>query len=104
MRLSPVRGNYQISSNYKRLSQSYLQTIKPAVTLEPEQNLAQQETVPTMSWKQSKAPDTMRKGSVAVDANMAYCNDQGSTAVHAYDSEKEEWTRVPDCGYPYSCL
>ena len=92
------------SSEGRQPNKQQIQTNKPAVTLEPEQNLAQQETVPTMSWKQSKAPDTMRKGSVAIDANMTYCNDRGSTAVHAYDSEKEEWTRVPDCGYPYSCL
>ena len=85
-------------------NEQQLQPIKPAAALEPEQNLMQQKTIPNLSWKQSKAPETMFRGSVAVDANMVYCNGSGSTAVHAYDLQKEEWGRVTDCSYLYSCL
>ena len=85
-------------------NEQQLQPIKPAAVLEPEQNLMQQETTPNLSWKQSKAPQTMYRGSVAVDANMVYCNGDGSTTVHTYDLQKEVWGRVTDCSYWYSCL
>ena len=85
-------------------NEQQLQPIKPAVALEPEQNLMQQETLPNLSWKQSKAPETMSRGSVAVDANMVYCNCYWSTTVHTYDLQKEEWRRTTDCSYPNSCL
>ena len=85
-------------------NEQQLQPIKPATALEPEENLMQQETTPNLSWKRSKAPETMYRGSVAVDANMVYCNGSLSTAVHTYDTEKEVWGRVTDCCYVYSCL
>ena len=85
-------------------NEQQLQPIKPAAVLEPEQNLMQQETIPNLSWKQSKAPQTMSRGSVAVDANIVYCNCYWSTTVHTYDLQKEEWGRVTDCSYPNSCL
>ena len=81
-----------------------LQPIKPVTALEPEQNLMQQETIPNLSWKQSKVPETMWRGSVAVDADMVYCNGFGSTTVHIYNLQKEVWGRVTDCSYEYSCL
>ena len=84
-------------------NEQLLQPIKPAAALEPEQNLMQQETIPNLSWKQSKAPNTISRGSVAVDANMVYCNDF-STTVHTYDLQKEEWIGVIDCRYKNSCL
>ena len=84
-------------------NEQQLQPIKPATALEPEQNLMQQETLPNLSWKRSKAPQRMCRGSVAVDANMVYCNGLGSTTVHTYDLQKE-WGRVTDCSYPHSCL
>ena len=85
-------------------NEQQLQPIKPAAALEPEQNLMQQETIPNLSWKQSKAPERMSRGSVAVDANMVYCNCYWSTAVHTYDLQKEEWRRTTDCSYILSCL
>ena len=85
-------------------NEQQLQPIKPAAALEPEQNLMQQETIPNLSWKRSKAPETMSRGSVAVDTNMVYCNDWDSTSVHTYDLQKEEWGRVTNCSYFYSCL
>ena len=85
-------------------NEQQLQPIKPAAALEPEQNLMQQETIPNLSWKQSKAPQAMYRGSVAVDANMVYCNGYDSTTVHTYDLQKEEWGRVTDCSYTHSCL
>ena len=85
-------------------NEQQLQPIKQATALEPEQNLMQQETIPNLSWKQSKAPERMYRGSVAVDANMVYCNGSLSTTVHTYDLQKEEWGRVTDCSYLYSCL
>ena len=85
-------------------NEQQLQPIKPAAALEPEQNLMQQETIPNLSWKQSKAPETMWRGSVAVDTNMVYCNGWGSTTVHTYDLQKEEWRRATDCSYKNSCL
>ena len=85
-------------------NEQQLQPIKPAAALEPEQNLMQQETMPNPSWKQSKVPETMWRGSVAVDTNMVYCNGYGSTTVHTYDLQKEEWGRVTDCSYKNSCL
>ena len=51
-----------------------LQPIKPVSALEYKPNVMQQETIPNLSWKQSKAPETISRGSVAVDANMVYCN------------------------------
>ena len=81
-----------------------LQPIKPVSALEHKPNVMQQETRPNLSWKQSKAPETISRGSVAVDANMVYCNGYGSTTVHSYDFEKEEWGRVRDCSYIHSCL
>ena len=85
-------------------NEQQLQPIKQAAALEPEQNLTQQETIPNLSWKQSKAPETMFRGSVAVDANMVYCNGFGSTTVNTYDLQKEVWGRVTNCSYEDSCL
>ena len=82
-------------------NEQQLQPIKPATALEPEQNL---KTIPYFSWKQSKAPQTMYRGSIAVDANLVYCNSWGSTAVHTYDSQNDMWGRVTDCSYTHSCL
>ena len=73
-------------------------------SVELEQNLMQQETIPNLSWKQSKAPQRMYRGSVTVDANMVYWNSYCSTAVHTYDLQKEVWGRVTDCSYENSCL
>ena len=85
-------------------NEQQLQPIKPAAALEPEQNLMQHETIPNLSWKPSKAQQRLYRGSVAVDANMVYCNGWDSTTVHTYDLQKEEWGRVTDCSYPHSCL
>ena len=85
-------------------NEQQLQLIKPATALEPEQNLMQQETIPNLSWKQSKVPERMLRGSVAVDANIVYCNGWGSTTVYTYDLQKEVWVRVTDCSYMLSCL
>ena len=74
--------------------------ITPAAALEPKE----QETIPNLSWKQSKAPETLYRGSVVVDANMVYCIGGGSTTVHTYDLQKEMWAREIDCIYTESCL
>ena len=42
-----------------------------------------------------KAPEKMRRGSAASDSNMAYFNSYGSTTVHSYDSDTQEWNRLP---------
>ena len=85
-------------------NEQQVQPIKPAAVLEPKQNLMQQKTIPNLSWKRSKAPERMFRGSVVVDANMVYCNGALSTTVHTYDLQKEVWGRVTDCSYRDSCL
>ena len=79
------------------------QPITPAVT-QTEQSFMQQETIPNLSWKRSNAPETMHRGSVAVDDNMVYCNGSGSCIVHSYNSQNEVWGRLPDCTYIDFCL
>ena len=88
----------------QELNEQQLQAIKPAAAFEPKQNLLQQKTIPNLSWKQSKAPEIMFRGSVAVDDNMVYCNGRRSTTVHTYDLQEEIWGRVTDCSYRDSCL
>ena len=88
----------------QKANKHQLQPIKPATALEPEQNLMQQEIIPNLMWKQSKAPEAMSRGSVAVDANIVYCNGSLSTTVHTYNVQKEVWGRVTDCSYWGSCL
>ena len=52
----------------------------------------------TLSWKKcEKAPGFMSRGAATSDGKMAYFNPSWSTYVYAYDSESEQWSRLPDC-------
>ena len=57
----------------------------------------QQKAITDMRWQEeSKASLKMYRGSTAADANMAYFNGCYSTTVHSYDSDAQEWHRLPD--------
>ena len=58
----------------------------------------QQKAIQDMKWqKESRiAPEKMYRGSAAADSNMAYFNGGGSTTVHSYDSNTQEWHQLPD--------
>ena len=63
----------------------------------PQETVMQQKAIRDMRWqKESKAPEKMHRGSAAADANRAYFNGWGSTAVHSYDMNTQEWCRLPD--------
>ena len=51
-----------------------------------------------------KAPEKMRRGSAASDSNMAYFNGHGSTTVYSYDSDTQEWNRLPATPYTHFTL
>ena len=51
-----------------------------------------------LGWRECRrAPETMYRGAAVSDGAMAYFSGFGSPQVHAYNSENEEWTRLPDC-------
>ena len=58
-----------------------------------------------LNWKMSKpAPCRMRRGSAAVCDSMAYFRALGISKVHAYNSDTEEWSTLPDCLTDYFTL
>ena len=58
-----------------------------------------------MRWQEEpKAPQKMRSGSTAADANRAYFNGWGLTTVHSYDSDAREWRRLPDAPHTHFTL
>ena len=58
-----------------------------------------------MRWQnKSKAPEKMRRGSAAADCNVAYFNSYRSTSIHSYDSDTQEWHRLPDTPHPHFTL
>ena len=61
-----------------------------------------------LNWRQCpKAPHKMFGGSAAVDGSMAYFNSwsiTSSSSVHAYDSDKEVWSQMPECPQTYITL
>ena len=67
--------------------------------------VVQQKAIKDMGWQEEpKAPEKMSRGSAAVDANIAYFNGWGLTAVHSYDSDAREWHRLPDAPHTQSTL
>ena len=71
----------------------------------PQKTVTQQKAIKDMGWQQEpKAPQKMSRGSAAVDANIAYFNGRGLTAVHSYDSDAREWHRLPDAPHTQSTL
>ena len=71
----------------------------------PQKTVMQQKAIKDMRWqREPKAPEEMRRGSAAVDANIAYFNGWGSKTVHSYDSDAWEWHRLPDAPHTYSTL
>ena len=62
----------------------------------PHKIVQQQKAIQDMTWqKESNAPEKMRRGSAAADANMAYFNGDCSTTVFSYDSNTQEWCTLP---------
>ncbi len=59
-----------------------------------------------LSWsKAPRAPCKMSSGSSAVDAiGLAYFRSSGSSSIHVYNPDKEEWKRVPECFLEYFAL
>ena len=71
----------------------------------PQKTVMQQKAIKDMGWQQEpKAPQKMYRGSAAVDANIAYFNGRGLTTVHSYDSDAQEWSRLPDTPHTSSTL
>ena len=71
----------------------------------PQKTAMPQKAIRDMTWqKESKVPVKMYRGSAAVDANIAYFNGYGSTTVHSYDSDTQEWRRLPDAPHTQSTL
>ena len=71
----------------------------------PQKAVMQQKAIKDMRWREEPAaPEKMRRGSAAVDANIAYFNGRGSKTVHSYDSDAREWHRLPDTPHTYSTL
>ena len=71
----------------------------------PQKTVMQQKAIKDMGWQQEpKAPQNMYRGSAAVDANIAYFNGYGTAAVHSYDFNAREWSRLPDAPHTRSTL
>ena len=71
----------------------------------PQKTVVQQKAIKDMGWQEEpKAPEEMYRGSAAIDANIAYFNGRGLTAVHSYDSDAREWHRLPDTPHTQSTL
>ena len=71
----------------------------------PQKTVVQQKAIRDMRWqKESKAPERMHRGSAAVDSNVAYFDGWSTPGLHSYDSNTQEWCRLPDAPYAYSTL
>ena len=71
----------------------------------PQKTVMQPKAIGDMRWqRESKAPETMRRGSAAADSNMAYFHGNDSTTVHSYDSNTQEWSRLPAAPHTHSTL
>ena len=71
----------------------------------PQNTNTQQKAIKDMRWQEEpKAPQKISKGSAAVDANIAYFNGNGTAAVHSYDFNTREWSRLPDAPHTQSSL
>ena len=64
----------------------------------------QQKEIQDMRWQKSKAPQSMSRGSAAIESNIAYFNGYGTTTVHSYDSDTQEWRQLPDAPHTHSTL
>ena len=71
----------------------------------PQKAVMQLKAIQHMKWqRESKAPEKMHRGSAAADSNMAYFHGDGSTTVHSYDSNTQEWLQLPATPHKYSTL
>ena len=71
----------------------------------PQKAVVQQKAIKDMRWQEEpKAPQEMRRGSAAADANIAYFTGYGTAAVYSYDSDAREWHRLPDAPHTQSTL
>ena len=71
----------------------------------PQKTVVQQKAMKDMKWqKEPKAPQKISRGSAAVDANIAYFTGRGLTTVHSYNSDTQEWRRLPDTPHTQSTL
>ena len=63
----------------------------------PEDSAVLQSSI-ELSWrKHGEAPCRMHFGSSTVDGSIAYFRPAGSAKVYAYDSDKDEWSTLPQC-------
>ena len=67
----------------------------------PEQKPTQ---IKQISQGYSKAPEAMNRGSTATDGTTIYFNSEGSTSVHQYHSDSQQWSPQPDLPHPCSAL
>ena len=66
----------------------------------PQKAVTEHKEIRDMRWQKApKAPEKMRRGSAAVDSNVAYFHGDDSTTVHSYDSNTREWHRLPRTPY-----
>ena len=87
----------------RELTEQLLAMKQPGSPLQ--KTVMQQKTIRDMRWQiESKAPEKMRRGSAAADANIAYFNGRDSTTVHSYDLDTREWCRLPDAPHTESTL
>ena len=87
----------------ERDGQLHQQDQRGQVETQPPTGVMQQKTVRDMRWqKASKAPKKMHRGTVASDSNVAYFSGPASAYIstgvdiHSYDSDTQEWCRLPD--------
>ena len=52
----------------------------------------------------SSAPCGMLRGSVAVSGSLAYCSTSTGKNVYAYDSELNNWSKMPECPQQFFSL
>ena len=51
-----------------------------------------------LTWKKCRnAPCAMRRGAAVTHGSVGYFNPAGSRDVFAYDSEKDDWSKLPEC-------
>ena len=51
-----------------------------------------------LTWNKCRnAPCEMRRGAAVAHGSVGYFNPAGSRGVFAYDSEKDDWSKLPEC-------
>ena len=111
-----LQANEQVVADFQLANDQLVQELErirrpvegTAIAQAPVQSLndpQQQQITLNISWqKGDNAPNAMSRGATASKGEVVYVNPSGSPTVHAYNSRRQYWFRLPDCPHTSSAM